>query len=174
MTGNFGGWLFQCNPRKFRLFRAVEQGVPLDNWAVNQHRDEIAVGDRAALWISAGEPGYLAGVYGIGTVRSLRWRGRVDKRFWVASEAGPDEYVDLDFDRWIFHHPISVDELKRDPDFDDALILRMPRATTSRCRPTTGTRSSGASSGGDQPSGRRSSATSEASNRDDRRSRPGL
>lgn len=103
--------------------------MPLENWSAKQHRTEMAVGDRAALWVSAGEPGYSAGVYGVGTILSLSWNGKVDRRFWVAEDPGPEKFVDIHFDRWIFHHPISVDELKRDRDFDDAPILRMARAT---------------------------------------------
>ncbi len=129
MVGNFGGWLFQCNPRMFQIFRAVADGEPLDNWSVKQHRDKMKAGDRSALWIGGGEPGYTAGVYAVGTIRSLSWSGVVDRRYWVAQQPGPRQFVDIDFDRWFFHHPIGVDELKRDADFMDAPILRMARAT---------------------------------------------
>ncbi len=74
-------------------------------------------------------PAIPPGVYALGSNRSLSWRGVVAQEYWAATEIGPEEFVDIDFDRWIFHHPISVDELKRDPDFDDASILRWRQAT---------------------------------------------
>ena len=127
---NFGGWLFHCSPARFQLFRAIEDGAPINNWAAKQHRDEITDGDLAGLWVSGGVPGYPTGVYAVGTVRSAVWSGKVDQRYWVGGAPEPGQFVDIDFDRNIFHHPISVDELKSDQDFADALVLRMPRQTT--------------------------------------------
>lgn len=44
-------WLFQCNPLRYNLEEALRRG-PEDNWAVNQHRDQISVGDRIFFWES--------------------------------------------------------------------------------------------------------------------------
>ena len=68
-------------------------------------------------------------MYGVGTIRSTVWAGEVDRRYWQGQVPEPDRFIDIAFDRWVFHHPISVDELKSDQDFRDARILRMPRAT---------------------------------------------
>jgi hypothetical protein len=124
-----GGWLFQCSPRNYRIFDAVRAGTRIRNWAATQHSNEIQPGDNAALWIGAGEDGYPAGVYATGTVRSLAFRGNVDQKHWTGDVPEPHHFIDIDFDQFVFHHPIAKDELKRDPDFAKARIIRMPRGT---------------------------------------------
>jgi len=63
--GEQGYWLFQANPDKFDLAGALKAGK-LQTWQVNQHRKEIHMGDRVALWLSGSD----AGVYGLATVTS--------------------------------------------------------------------------------------------------------
>lgn len=124
-------WLFQCNPKKFRIFDAVASSGPINNWAANQHKDEMTVGDRAALWISAGDPSYPSGVYALGTIRSLAYAGRVDGRYWIGEMPEPTTFVDIKFNRNVFHYPVSRDLLLTDPDFVNARLIRMPRETSS-------------------------------------------
>lgn len=123
-------WLVQCNPRKYRIFTAISLGRSIRTFSVNQYRDQMSIGDDVALWVSLGEPGYPSGVYAAGKIRSFHWPGRVDPQFWVANEPGPDTFVDIRFDRNIFHHPISCDELRHDRDFRSNLILRNARGTS--------------------------------------------
>ena len=61
-----GAWVFQANPKRFDLVRALDAGGR-ETWSVNQHRHDIRPGDR--VWFRVTGP--KAGVYAIGQVASL-------------------------------------------------------------------------------------------------------
>lgn len=122
-------WLFQIQPRKYRIFDSVEDGHVIDALLARQHRDEIRVGDRAVLWI-AKSCGYPAGAYAVGSVTSTTFGGRPDG-YW-ADPPGPDTFVSVDLHSHVFHHPVSRDVLKSDPSFAAARILVVPNETSQR------------------------------------------
>ena len=51
-------WIFQANPARYDLIEAVQRGSD-DNWAMNQYRDKVTIGDRVFFYLS----GRQAGVY---------------------------------------------------------------------------------------------------------------
>ncbi|MEU8818511.1 hypothetical protein [Actinoplanes sp. NPDC048796] len=92
-------WLFQHNPAR----GACGDG----DWTVRRYRDRIAAGDKVALWHS----GPSGGLAALGVIVSNPH----------ATPAGTS--VELRFDRW---HSIPRADLRADPHFRQALILRMP------------------------------------------------
>jgi len=59
-------WIFQSNPVRFDIIcflSTMNSGV----WSVNQHRNQMAIGDKVYFWMS----GKDAGIYGVGTILSL-------------------------------------------------------------------------------------------------------
>ena len=58
-------WMFQANPKRYDLLGAARSGFD-DNWAMNQHRSEVTVGDKVYFFISGSE----AGIYLVGRVVS--------------------------------------------------------------------------------------------------------
>ncbi len=61
-----GGWVFQCNPDRYDLISAIDSGWG-DDWAMNQQRDRVSVGDRVWFRIT----GIRAGIYAVGRIISL-------------------------------------------------------------------------------------------------------
>lgn len=44
-------WIFQANPKRYDISSAILKGSDR-NWAMNQHRDLVSVGDRIFFWVS--------------------------------------------------------------------------------------------------------------------------
>jgi hypothetical protein len=58
-------WLFQCNPDKYDLDRALQE-MTRTSWRMTRYADDIAVGDRLFLWVS----GPAGGLRAVATVDS--------------------------------------------------------------------------------------------------------
>jgi len=58
-------WIFQANPRRYDLRAAIDGGSDR-NWAMNQGRREVSVGDRIYFW----ESGPKAQLVAVGHVAS--------------------------------------------------------------------------------------------------------
>jgi hypothetical protein len=99
-TGGPGAWVFQANPKRFDLLRALDAGST-ETWAVNQRRQDIKPGDR--VWFRL--TGSAAGVYAVGRVTSLPRQ--------ESSEFG-DWMVDVAFDSRI-EPPLLRAETDADP-----------------------------------------------------------
>lgn len=69
-------WLFQCNPTRYDLVAALAHSTN-GNWAVNQHRDIVAPGDRVFFW----ETGADACLRAVGTVASPVYERGEDNSF---------------------------------------------------------------------------------------------
>jgi len=63
-------WIFQSNPKKYDLLKDIKTGKPDPYWSANQHRNEMAVGDKIFFRIS----GNKKGLYATGTISSLPFR----------------------------------------------------------------------------------------------------
>jgi hypothetical protein len=116
-------WILQCNPRVWDFFAWWDESDELlSDWVIFRHLHAIGPGDRFALWIGGAE----AGVYAMGRVASAPYEGESDDQYW-RQPRGVAWRVKLDTERYLFDRPIYKTELLRDPDFADALIIRMPR-----------------------------------------------
>lgn len=61
-----GAWVFQANPTRFDLQKAMRESAT-EIWAANQHRQDIQPGDR--VWFRVTGPN--AGIYAVGRVTSI-------------------------------------------------------------------------------------------------------
>lgn len=115
-------WLFQGNPTRWPVLEVLASGKPIRSWNVVRHLDLIHPGDRAVLWVS----GRAAGVYAVGSVTGAPEPGVTDESWTDPSRRGvPRHRVPLEL--WTLPHPVPRTELKADPRFAAAQIIRAPR-----------------------------------------------
>jgi hypothetical protein len=123
-------WLFQWNPERWDVWAYLRDNPEDDfsewTWSAVGYLDQIEPGDRVVFWIG-GRP-RVRGVYATGKVTNHAFGG-----------GGLGEYATRSSDRhrshWFvpfaltqtfFDNPILAIELRMDPRFSQALILRMP------------------------------------------------
>lgn len=108
-------WLFQANPRVFRLKEALRAGI-LESFAVVNHKDKIQPGDRVILW----ETGKHAGCYALGTITSSVSEfnpGKAESKFF--QEELPDTArVNIKVDYNLWNRPITKEILPKDSSFE--------------------------------------------------------
>ncbi len=97
-------WVFQANPRRYDVLAAASESRD-DNWAMNQHRAKVRVGDKIYFYVSGAE----AGIYATGRVAT------------PVLDAG----VDAEFGRWkvgiIYEAKVSPPVLRSELLAEDAL-----------------------------------------------------
>jgi predicted RNA-binding protein with PUA-like domain len=122
-------WLLQGNPRRWRMddFFQENPASALDSWSITRYLDEVAARDDIALW----RAGRDAGVVALGQVTGLPYED---------TAAASDYWEDIekaDRTRWwlplrlseaFLDAPITRQELRDDPRFGQAAILRQPQA----------------------------------------------
>jgi predicted RNA-binding protein with PUA-like domain len=124
-------WLFQGNPARWRIHDYLRDNPDEDftdwDWSIARYRDEIRVGDGAVLWLSG--PDSSRGVYAVGRITEEAAEGPSDSPYWTSpSDRGRMRwYVQMSFDQVLFSSPILARDLRADPRFAHASILRMPR-----------------------------------------------
>jgi hypothetical protein len=69
-------WMFQANPKRHDLLAGIG-AHPSDAWAMNQHRDHAAQGDRIHFFLS----GDQAGIYATGEIVSTAYRAEEANEF---------------------------------------------------------------------------------------------
>ncbi|WP_432854866.1 EVE domain-containing protein [Amycolatopsis sp. CA-161197] len=117
-------WVLQCNPKKWDVWSWWENREErVTTWSVAQHLNDLRTGDRFALWIS----GAHAGVHALGTVTSEPYQTEDFDEYW-AQRPALRHVVDVRFDRFLFDHPLTKQELTSDPAFANARIIRMTHA----------------------------------------------
>lgn len=120
-------WVIQANPaKKWDIFRWWnETDEDLTSWLLGWEAPEFRNGDRFALWVGGKE----AGIYAAGRATgSPEFRAEADADpYWRDPPQGPVWEVGLRTELYLFEDPIRKADLKDDPGFADALILRMPR-----------------------------------------------
>jgi hypothetical protein len=96
-----GAWVFQGNPDRFDLLAAIASG-PTEDWAMNQLRDRVGIGDRVWFRLS----GKQAGIYATGRITSLPHRRDEPSEFgeWA---------VDVAFEATV-EPPLGRDEILAD------------------------------------------------------------
>jgi hypothetical protein len=126
-----GPWLFHGNLHTWRVLDYVKDHPEDDfsdwTWTVVRYRNEIRPGDRAALWI-AGPPA-VRGVHAIGRVTSEPFESIGDGPYWedAAERDRPRLVAGLAFEHVLFGDPLLATDLRQDPRFAGASILRIPR-----------------------------------------------
>ncbi|AIE73737.1 MULTISPECIES: EVE domain-containing protein [unclassified Synechocystis] len=124
-------WLFQGNPKYYRILQAIEEQEQLP-WLVTRYGKEIKVGDRALVWMAGPE----AGIYAIAEVtKPPEIHGELlDKQYWlVPDQAKLDKpRVQLTFLRKLLGQPLRRHELKQDQILRDLSVIRAPNSTNFR------------------------------------------
>jgi hypothetical protein len=119
-------WILQGNPKVWDVWSWWEDDDDeLDGWTIARHLNDIGAGDSFALWVS----GPQAGVYAVGRISSdPSGPLKVDGGRWLVPPKQFVYGVDLETTAYLFERPVLKEELAEDPDFQDALVLRMPGA----------------------------------------------
>src|SRR4051812_917894 len=95
-------WAFQCNvQRVYRLWDALRARQRINAWTARQHLGLMNVGDEVALYV-AGGVGFVAA----GTLTTLPFWGKPDG-FWKNPKTPQQDFVGVEFDRNVFHSPVS-------------------------------------------------------------------
>lgn len=123
-TPNRSVWLFQCNPDRYKIFDLVADTAALPaNWSAGRYLDQIETGDGVVFWLS----GRDAGVYALGVVTGtpLELTG-AGSPWWVDDEQRHrhEWFVPFDLTLDLFREPIRRADLRSDPRFEGARILR--------------------------------------------------
>ncbi|NJK46964.1 EVE domain-containing protein [Candidatus Gracilibacteria bacterium] len=121
-------WLFQGNPKYYRLLEAIAQ---LDEipWLVTRYNKEIQVGDGVLVWIA----GEQAGIYAIAEIiEPPQIPIEIsDLDYWIAIDNAKKDKprVKLRFLRKLLGQPLRRNEIKYDPILKDLLVIRAPNST---------------------------------------------
>jgi predicted RNA-binding protein with PUA-like domain len=122
-------WLLQGNPKRWRIadFLAEHSPEELTNWSVTRYRDELQPGDDLALW----RTGPDAGVIALGQVTGPVYEavGAADE-YWQDREQAQRAHwwLPLRLTEVFLDAPVTREELRHDPAFAQAAILRQPFA----------------------------------------------
>lgn len=123
-AGRMADWILQCNPKVWDVFRWWDESdEDLNRWSISRHLKEIKPRDRFAFWIGGAEPG----VYAMGLISTVPYLDQVSPDYWIEPPLEPSWFVDLTVKKYFFDPPIRKEVLRQDPDFADALVIRMPR-----------------------------------------------
>lgn len=124
-------WLFHGNPERWRFFDYVrehgEDSLRDFHWSCYRYREAVEPGHKAALWM-AGPPS-SRGVYALGEITSDPYEHASGTEFWTdpADRHRRMWSVDIRFDRLFIKEPLLATELRADPRFAEASIIRAPR-----------------------------------------------
>jgi predicted RNA-binding protein with PUA-like domain len=125
-------WLFQGNPARWRIHDYLRDHPREDfrdwDWSIARYRDAVRRRDGAVLWLSG--PETSRGVYAIGAVTEEATERPSDSPYWAdPADRRRDRWsVRMAFEHVLFGSPILARDLRADPRFARATILRMPRA----------------------------------------------
>lgn len=124
-------WLFQANPAVWRIDDYIREHpealTRTWRWSCWRFRDRVRRGDRALLWI-AGAPA-TRGVHAIGRLTGAPVRDVEDDDYWTdpADRTRARWLIEMRFDTWLLDDPVLAVDLRADPRFAGASILRTPR-----------------------------------------------
>lgn len=125
-------WLFQADPKRFRLEEALSHLDEM-SWVVNQHQNDIRAGDYVLLWKS----GDGSGVQAIARVLTDPQVMPGDEAYWEpgsrARAAEPTPQVRLKILQSLVGHPITKSMLKAEPSLASLRVLgKYPRGSNFR------------------------------------------
>ena len=108
-------WLFQNNPKKFRLREALQKEA-LQTFVVKSHQAKIKKGDKVIIW----QTGNQAGCYALATVTSEVGEKEVGQQeipfYEVKPKATKRVLLNVDYNLW--NHPITKEYLPIIKSFD--------------------------------------------------------
>jgi predicted RNA-binding protein with PUA-like domain len=122
-------WLLQGNPQRWRMddFFREHRADELRTWSVTRYLDQVHKGDDLALWRS----GRDAGVIALGHVTGPPYEAPGDTdEYWQDLEKADRSrwWLPIRLTEVFLDAPVTRVELRHDPRFAQAAILRMPAA----------------------------------------------
>ena len=118
-------WIFQGVPTRYDVLGDFGRGDVPTSWSIGRNRDDLAAGDRAALWVGGRE---RPGVYALGFVDGVPFQG-IAGRGWREADVGKEFwFCPIALDRILADDPIPRSVLMNDPRFSSARILTQPWA----------------------------------------------
>jgi hypothetical protein len=122
-------WIFQANPNRYRILESLRKESE-EWWNLNQHADDVRVGDRVLIWISGSD----AGVYAVGTVvapPTVTPDSATGQAYWLETEQGKraKPRVRVRYDQVLIDRPLLKAYLESDPNLWSLRILQFPRGT---------------------------------------------
>lgn len=126
-------WLFQNNPKYYRVVDAIRECEEMP-WLVTRYREKITVGDGVLVWIS----GKQAGIYAIAQVIESATvpTEMPDQDYWIdTSRAQGKPHVKIKFLRKLLGQPLRRRELRYEPVLKDLLVIRAPHSTNFKVTP---------------------------------------
>lgn len=136
-------WIFQTNPKRFRIFDWWRVVGDEDIWGINQHVYEVRKGDLVAAWVARGDSKRdIRGIYAIAEVISdpeMMLEPKKAIPYWTSEEDRKKfsnqprlvvriRYIKT-FDRHTSRPLVSISAIKRDPKLSQLGILRFAQAT---------------------------------------------
>ena len=97
-------WIFQSEQERFDLILDLKFGNRKITWNVNQHKQDISIGDKVIMWVK----GKNSGCFALAEVESNLYE--------LSNEFG-DHQVDILIEDNFVHSPITKDRLKNNPVF---------------------------------------------------------
>lgn len=114
-NGNFQAnyWIFQANPNIFDVFTALKE-EKIESWLVNQHKNEIKIGDKVILWVT----GEKSGCYALAEVLENPKESILEPDDYFWKEAKPSGLrVRIEITHNFVNNPILKNEIINIPEF---------------------------------------------------------
>jgi len=122
-------WLLQNNPRKWRLAEFLEEHTldELGAWSVTRYLDQVSASDDLVMWLTGSDAGVIA--LGHATGPPYEAAGAADA-YWEDPEQADRArwWLPLQLTEVFPDAPVTREELRHDPRFAQAAILRQPWA----------------------------------------------
>ncbi|MDB9491929.1 EVE domain-containing protein [Dolichospermum circinale CS-534/05] len=120
-------WLFQGNPKYYRVLDAIEQLEEIP-WLVTRYAKDIAAGDGVIIWLSGSQGGIYATAEVIEPAQLLT--EIPDKKYWVDStRALGKQQAIIKFTNKFVESPLLKNQLQEDSVLKNLLVLRAPNST---------------------------------------------
>lgn len=120
-------WLFQGNPKYYRVLEAIKELKEIP-WLVTRYAKDIAPSDGVIIWLSGSQGGIYATAEVIEPAQFLT--EIPDKKYWVDStRALGKQQAIIKFTNKFLESPLLKNQLQEDSVLKNLLVLRAPNST---------------------------------------------
>lgn len=128
-------WIFQANPNRYDILNALaDDKIGTEkHWLVNQHKNEISIGDIGLIWLSGRE----GGIYAVAEITSnpeMLVASFEEEKYWIDSDDKNQERlrVKMDLKINLLNNPITKEDLKKTAGLESLSIFRQSQGTNFR------------------------------------------
>lgn len=132
-----GVWIFQTNPKYFKMIEKLKYGSDMDPWQIMRFGEEIKKGDTVLVWIA----GQDAGIYAVGEVISepaaMLWDDDKEGLLYSTEESKQvfkRSYIGawVQYKKKFIDKPILREYLKDNPVLKNLSVIKQPQGTNFR------------------------------------------